>query len=233
MENLKHKNYFIIGASSGIGSALADKLIASGANVYAGSRTKSQNSKVEWQYLDVSKPEFSIPNPLPESLHGFVYCPGSISLKPFSRISNEEFRATLELNVQGAFQAIKHVVPALKKSGEGSILLFSTIAVQTGMPFHASIAAAKGAIEGLTRALAAELAPNIRVNAIAPSLTETPLSTNLLNSEEKRTNAANRHPLKRIGTPADIAEAAYLLLTNPFITGQILPIDGGIGTLRT
>jgi NAD(P)-dependent dehydrogenase (short-subunit alcohol dehydrogenase family) len=101
------------------------------------------------------------------------------------------------------------------------------------MPFHASIAAAKGAIEGLTRALAAELAPNIRVNAIAPSLTETPLSTNLLNSEEKRTNAANRHPLKRIGTPADIAEAAYLLLTNPFITGQILPIDGGIGTLRT
>ncbi|MGA6924282.1 MAG: SDR family oxidoreductase [Desulfosarcina sp.] len=148
-----------------------------------------------------------------DRIQGMAYCPGSIRLRPFHRLKAEDFLADLEINLLGAVKAIQACLPGLKRAdAPGSIVLFSTVAVKTGMPFHASIASAKGAIEGLTRSLAAEFAPRIRVNAIAPSLTDTSLADALLSDDGKRAAAAERHPLKRIGTPADIAAAAKFLL---------------------
>jgi len=140
-----------------------------------------------------------------------------------------------KLNALGAASIIQQALPSLKKAPSASVVLFSTVAVQTGLPFHASIAMAKGAIEGLTRSLAAELAPSIRVNAIAPSLTDTPLAESLTNTEQKRQTSADRHPLKRIGDPEEIASLAAWLLsdTSGFVTGQIIQADGGMGSLRT
>ena len=127
------------------------------------------------------------------------------------------------------------MLPRLKKSGNASIVLFSTVAVQSGLPFHTQVAASKGALEGLTKALAAELAPTIRVNCIAPSLTDTPLAASLLNTEQKKEAIALRHPLKRIGTAGDIANMASFLLSPKasWITGQILHVDGGMSSLKS
>ena len=143
----------------------------------------------------------------------------------------EEF----QLNALGAATTIQQALPSLKESDSASVVMFSTVAVQTGLPFHASIAMAKGAVEGLTRSLAAELSPAIRVNAIAPSLTDTPLAENLVNTEQKRQASAERHPLKRIGDPDDLASLANWLLSDAskFITGQILHADGGMSSVRT
>lgn len=140
----------------------------------------------------------------------------------------------LEVNYMGAFQNIQENFKLLKKGEDASVVLFSTVAVQTGMVFHSSIAGAKGAIEGLTRALAAEFAPDIRVNCVAPSLTDTSLAEGLLNNEKKREAAIGRHPLKRVGEAKDIASAAKYLLSEEasWITGQILHVDGGIGMVR-
>ncbi|WP_419658064.1 short chain dehydrogenase/reductase [Desulfosarcina variabilis str. Montpellier] len=165
-----------------------------------------------------------------------MYCPGSIRLRPFHRLKRDDFLADLEINLLGAINAIQACLPGLKRATEpSSIVLFSTVAVETGMPFHASIASAKGAIERLTRSLAAELAPKIRVNAIAPSLTDTNLAKTLLSDDGKRSAAAARHPLKRFGSAADIAAAATFLLedSSSWISGQILAVDGGMGALRT
>jgi NAD(P)-dependent dehydrogenase (short-subunit alcohol dehydrogenase family) len=163
-----------------------------------------------------------------------VYCPGTIALKPFNRFSPTDFQTDYQLQVLGAIQSIQTALPALKKSEQAAIVLFSTVAVQQGLPFHSLVSASKGAIEGLTRSLAAELAPKIRVNAIAPSLTNTPLAENLLNSDAKREANAARHPLKRIGEASDIAHmAAFLLSDNAsWVSGQILHVDGGISSLR-
>ncbi|NBR83602.1 MAG: SDR family oxidoreductase, partial [Flavobacteriia bacterium] len=130
---------------------------------------------------------------------------------------------------------IQKALPALKKGSNPSVVLFSTVAVQTGMPFHSGIASAKGAVEGLVRSLAAEYAPHIRFNAIAPSLVDTPLAEGLLNNEKKRENSALRHPLKRIGSAAELAEAAAYLMSDrsSWITGQIICVDGGMSSLRT
>jgi 3-oxoacyl-[acyl-carrier protein] reductase len=233
---LNGKNIAIVGASSGIGYEVCQMLSAQGAQVWTYSRQPVPGNLpgVRWQEADVLSDDFTLVD-LPEQLHGFVYAPGSINLKPFSRIKAEKFREELEINVVGAFRALQQVFPALKASKSGSAVLFSTVAVDTGMAFHAGIAAAKGAVEGLTHALAAEWAPTVRINAIAPSLTDTPLAGSLLNTDDKRENAANRHPLKRVGTPADIAQATLFLLDPEkagFITGQVLHVDGGMGNLK-
>jgi NAD(P)-dependent dehydrogenase (short-subunit alcohol dehydrogenase family) len=170
-----------------------------------------------------------------EPLHGLVYCPGSINLKPFARIKPEEFRADFELNLVGAVNCLQHYLRNLQAADSASVVLFSTVAVQTGFSFHATVSASKGAIEGLTRALAAEWAPKIRVNAIAPSLTDTPLAENLLREDSKKQAAAARHPLKRLGEPADLAQMALFLLSEnaSWITGQVLHVDGGISAIKT
>ncbi|WP_242513241.1 SDR family NAD(P)-dependent oxidoreductase [Halochromatium salexigens] len=170
---------------------------------------------------------------LPERLDGVVYCPGSIRLKPFGRLREQEFRDDLELNLMGAVRTLQATMEVLKRGDQGSVVLFSTVAVGTGMPFHASVAAAKGAVEGLTRSLAAEFAPDIRVNAIAPTITDTPLASRLLNTEEKRQSAAERHPLKQIGSASELAETARWLLTDAqMVTGQVIAIDAGLSSLR-
>ena len=171
---------------------------------------------------------------MPNEIHGLVYCPGSINLKPFDRIKPADFELDYQLQVIGVIKIIQQVLPKMKISLNASIILFSTVAVQTGLPFHTQVAASKGAIEGLTKALAAEFAPKIRVNTIAPSLTNTPLTNSLINSEQKMDANAQRHPLKRIGTAADIANMAEYLLSEKasWITGQIFHVDGGISAIK-
>ncbi|MGF1548113.1 MAG: SDR family NAD(P)-dependent oxidoreductase [Thiotrichales bacterium] len=171
---------------------------------------------------------------LPNRLVGLVYCPGTIRLQHFERLNEEDFEEDWQVNLMGAVRALKGALPALKAAPAASVVLLSTVAVATGMPMHASVAAAKGAVEGLTRSLAAELAPSIRVNAIAPSLTDTPLASALLRSERQRSAAAERHPLRRIGEVGDLVNAVCFLLSeeSAWITGQVLSVDGGLGALR-
>jgi NAD(P)-dependent dehydrogenase (short-subunit alcohol dehydrogenase family) len=232
--SFKEKKYLIIGASSGIGFALAQSLIEAGASVFTASRTQPdlQSTHITWDALSPDNQGFTS---LPATIDGLAYCPGTINLKPFNRFTIEDFQKDFQINVLGAVNVIQAVLPKLKAAGNASVLLFSTVAVQTGMGFHASVAASKGAIEGLTRSLAAEYASSkIRFNAIAPSLTDTPLAKILLSTPEKIDASNKRHPLGRIGTSADITAAAKLLLSDEgsWITGQILHIDGGIGNLK-
>ncbi len=227
-------NYLVIGGGSGIGKQVILDLVERGHQVWAASRSIKEAdlpTAVEKQSYDVLGEETL---DLPDSLAGLVYCPGSIELKPFERFTLEKMRAELELNYIGAVKVIQQAIKALK-AGSGSVVLFSTVAVQTGLPFHASISGAKGAVEGLTRSLAAEYAPKIRFNAIAPSLTDTPLAEGLLNNDKKREANTQRHPLKKIGTPEDISKAVMYLLTedSSWVTGQVLHLDGGMSSLRT
>jgi len=229
------KNYLVIGGSSGIGEAVAKQLAGNGHQVFATYKNnqKSSNENLQYFYLDVLQNEQDI-NLLPESLDGIIYCPGAILLKPFSRTTADDFLKDYQLQVLGATQLIQQFLPRLKKATSASIVLFSTVAVQTGFNFHSVVAASKGAIEGLTRALAAEFAPKIRVNCIAPSITNTPLAAQLLNTEEKIAANAQRHPLKRVGTVSDIASVACFLLSDEssWITGQIIAVDGGMSSIK-
>ena len=234
----KH-NFLIVGGSSGIGESISQLLEKQGDTVYSCSRSVSshtESDRIIHVPFDAVNEKLDVKR-LPEYLNGIVYCPGSINLRPFARLKVEDFWADFQINVLGAVNAIQASLPMLKKSAlPSSIVLFSTVAVQTGMPFHASIASAKGAIEGLTRSLAAELAPRIRVNAIAPSLTDTPLAKPLIANEDKHKAADMRHPMNRIGTPQDIAQLVVFLLSAKkasWISGQIFHVDGGMGALRT
>lgn len=229
-------NYLIIGASSGIGKALSLKLANAGHQVYATfnkNEINSENPLIKYFQMNVLDENFSI-DFLPETLNGLIYCPGSIKLRPFERIKPVDFTNDYILQVVGAIKTIQTVAPKLKRSENAAIVLFSTVAVQMGLPFHSQISASKGAIEGLTKALAAEYAPKIRVNCIAPSLTDTPLAASLLSSEEKKEANAQRHPLKRIGKPDDIANMAEFLLSPKasWITGQIMHVDGGMSAIK-
>ncbi|HAQ72271.1 SDR family oxidoreductase [Cyclobacteriaceae bacterium] len=230
------KNILIIGGSSGIGASLIEKFTNDPnykviATFNQGNIPTAQNIKTFKFDVLSDTLDLSI---LPEAIDGVVYCPGSINLLPFHRIKLDAFRADFELQVMGAIKIIQTILPHLKKSISASIVFFSTVAVQSGFNFHTQVAASKGAIEGLTRSLAAELAPKIRVNAIAPSLTDTPLASKLLGSDEKKQANAERHPLKKIGTSENMAEVVEFLLSekSQWMSGQVMAIDGGISTLR-
>ncbi|WP_192822684.1 SDR family NAD(P)-dependent oxidoreductase [Rufibacter sp. LB8] len=230
------KNYLIIGGSSGIGQALTQLLAAEGHRVfgtYFQNEPQTGSAGVTFHPLDVLADTLDL-SFLPETLDGVAYCPGSVNLLPFARIKPEAFVQDFQLQVGGAIKVLQAVLPRLKAAGFASVVFFSTVAVQTGFTFHAQVAASKGAIEGLTRALAAELAPTIRVNAVAPSITDTPLAAKFLNTEDKKQANAQRHPLKKIGSPEDVASAALFLLTDKssWMTGQILAIDGGMSSIR-
>jgi NAD(P)-dependent dehydrogenase (short-subunit alcohol dehydrogenase family) len=226
------KNLLIVGGSSGIGLELV-KLLKDQYQITVASRTseKLEGLGVAHLPLDVTADVVDLSG-LPETLDGFAYCPGSINLKPFRMLSPEAYREDLEINFHGLVRVLKEIMPRL--SPGASLVFFSTVAVGSGMPFHTSVAAAKGAVEGFARALAAEYAPQFRVNVIAPSLVDTPLAARLLNNEKKRENMAERHPLKRVGTPADIARMAAFLLSDDssWMTGQVLGVDGGISSLN-
>lgn len=223
------KRYLIVGGSSGIGAAIVSSLQNAGDTCIDWSRRSPADGR---DGTDVRN-DASLPA-LEGALDGLVYCPGSINLKPFGRLTRQDFNEDMEINLYGAIRVIQHVLPNLKQADSASVVLFSTVAVQSGMAFHASVAAAKGAVEGLTRSLAAEFAPKIRFNCIAPSLTDTPLAEKLLNTDEKKANGAMRHPLKKTGTAEDIAAMAEFLLSDKstWITGQILHVDGGLSSIR-
>lgn len=232
---MQPNNYLIIGGSSGIGLALVQQLANQGHQVFVGSRNGEKLiglKNVTHFQLDILNDEIPL-DQLPNQLSGVAYCPGTITLKPFRSLKADQFRADFELNLIGAVKTIQATQKLLKKSDQGSIVLFSTVAVGKGMPFHASIAAAKGAVEALTKSVAAEFAPRIRVNCIAPSLTDTPLAGRLLSTDDKRAASDKRHPLQRVGQPQEIAELAAFLLSekSSWMTGQIIGLDGGLSTL--
>jgi len=234
---MEKKNIFVVGGSSGIGWEVVKKLNADDHEIFVGSRTRKSLADfpaVRHLKLDVIEDSLNLEQ-LPESLQGLVYCPGTILLRPFQRITVNDFRKDFEVNLLGAVKVIQGCLKRLKKSPTGaSIVLFSTVAVKIGMPFHASVASSKAAVEGLTKSLAAEFAPRIRVNAIAPSLTDTPLASGLLSSEDRQKASAERHPLKRIGSAQEIAALAQHLLSDEgsWITGQIFHVDGGMSSIR-
>jgi len=229
------KHYIAVGSSSGIGEELTKKLLSAGHRVTGISRREVSGLSGNYSHIqaDLANLETVLPK-IEGAVDGLVYAPGSINLKPFRSLSLADFQNELNINLLGAIRTIQHFLPNLKLSDQASVLLFSTVAVSTGMPYHASIASAKGAIEGLTRSLAAEFAPKIRVNALAPSLTDTPLAGKLLATPEKVEASAKRHPLGRVGSTGDIASAAEFLLgdTSSWITGQIIHIDGGMSSVK-
>ena len=230
----------IIGDSKGIGLALRQRLLDRGDKVIGVSRTGAQ---VEGNYTGLVFDAAAHPCDLSsftDRLDGLVYCPGTINLKPVRGVKPEGVLEDFKVNAIGLLQTVQANLKLLKAAaadpigGQPSIVGFSTVAVQTGMGFHASIAMAKGALEGLIRTMACEFAPDIRANAIAPSLTDTPLAAALLSSDAKREASAERHPLKRVSTADDVAAMAAFLLSPDAaaITGQILQVDNGMSAVR-
>ena len=235
------KTYAIIGDSKGIGAALREQLLDAGHHVIGVSRTGGQRDagKSTESYQPLVFDAVAHPCDLSgfaNQLDGLVYCPGSITLKPLRGLKRDQLMTDLEVNYLGAVQTLQANFKILKASANASVVLFSTVAVRKGMSFHASIAGAKGAVEGLTRSLAAEWAPTIRVNAIAPSLSDTKMAAPLLASPAMAKGIAQMHPLGRLGTPNDISQLACLLLDNAasgWITGSVMAVDGGRGNLAT
>ena len=228
------KNILLIGGSTGIGYELSQKLKEDN-NIFISTRNqdKFNHPNIKTNELDLDK-EFET-DWLPEHLDGFIYLPGTINLRPFKGLKPSVFIEDFNINVMGCIKILQKVLPKIQAAENPSIVMFSTVAVKIGMPFHSSVSSSKGAIEGLTRSLAAEFAPKIRVNAIAPSILDTPLAEKFLNSETKLENSRNRHPMKEIGSPKDISEVVKFLLedNSKWMTGQIIPFDGGVSSVQT
>ena len=228
------KNILLIGGSTGIGYELSQKLKEDN-NIFISTRDqeKFNHPNIKTNELDLDK-EFET-EWLPEHLDGFVYLPGTINLRPFKGLKPSVFLEDFNINVMGCIKILQKLLPKIQAAENPSIVMFSTVAVKIGMPFHSSVSSSKGAIEGLTRSLAAEFAPKIRVNAIAPSILDTPLAEKFLNSETKLENSRNRHPMKEIGSPKDISEVVKFLLedNSNWMTGQIIPFDGGMSSVKT
>ena len=225
------KKIVVIGGSKGIGKAIIESLIDEN-EVINISRTDTLPPHKNFTHysLDI------LSDDLPEIdvIDSLIYCPGSINLKPIARLKLEDFREDFEINVIGAVKAIQHFLPSLKNGSKPSILLFSTVAAKLGMPFHASVAAAKSAVEGLTKSLGAELAPTIRVNAIAPTVTNTDLASKLLRNDRMIENITERHPLKKYLQPNEVADMATFLISEKAasISGQIFELDCGIVSFK-
>ena len=228
------KNILLIGGSTGIGYELSQKLKEDN-NIFISMRNqdKFNHPNIKTNELDLDK-EFET-DWLPDHLDGFIYLPGTINLRPFKGLKPSVFIEDFNINVMGCVKILQKILPKIQAAENPSIVMFSTVAVKIGMPFHSSVSSSKGAIEGLTRSLAAEFAPKIRVNAIAPSILDTPLAEKFLNSETKLENSRNRHPMKEIGSPKDISEVVKFLLedNSKWMTGQIIPFDGGMSSVKT
>lgn len=226
------KNILLIGGSHGIGFEMA-KALHTQYTVYIASRTNEELYNLDVNYISFDATTDTLDETqLPDIIHGFAYCPGSINLKPLKMLSLDVFKEEMELNFFALVNVVKSIIPRMAEGA--SMVFFSTVAVSTGMPYHTSVAAAKGAIEGFAKSLAAEYAPKLRVNCIAPSLVDTPLAGRLLNNDKKRELMSQRHPLKRVGNSEDIANLAVFLLSDKstWVTGQVLGVDGGISTLN-
>lgn len=225
------KTIIIIGGSKGIGKAISQRLLAnhSVVNISRTAPDFSHNNLTHYScdVLSDDLPEVSIAD-------GLIYCPGSINLKPFKRLSPEDFKHDFDINVIGAVKALQFYISSLSQSESSSVVLFSTVATTLGMPFHASVATAKSAVEGLTKSVAADFAPNIRVNAIAPTITNTDLAAKLLRNERMIENTIQRHPLKKFLNPEEVAAMAEYLISeqSKSISGQVFKMDCGIVTLK-
>ena len=225
------KTIIIVGGSKGIGKAIIEKLIPNYLIInLSRSKPHIEHQNLKHYNCDVLSDEL----PAIERADGLIYCPGSINLKPFKRLSLDDFRTEFEINVIGAVRSIQAYAPALVQSENGSIVLFSTVATAMGMPFHASISTAKSAVEGLMKSVAADLAPKVRVNAIAPTITQTDLAAKLLRNERMIENTIQRHPLKKFLDPSEVAAMAEYLISNgsKSVSGQVFKLDCGIVSLK-
>ncbi|CAD0005131.1 SDR family NAD(P)-dependent oxidoreductase [Flavobacterium salmonis] len=225
------KNILIIGGSKGIGNAVLQQQLENN-NVFNISRNEPNINHPNLTHfnLDVLKDEL----PDIENIDTLIYCPGSITLKPISGLSVDDFRNDFEINVIGAVKVIQKYLPVLKKGNLPSIVLFSTVAAKLGMPFHASIATAKAGVEGLVKSLGAELAPTIRVNAIAPTITETSLSASILRNDRMKENMIERHPMKSYLKPDEVANMVDFLISEKAnsISGQVFEMDYGLVSFK-
>ena len=227
------KNILIIGGSSLIGQEVTALVRAAGDHPIITSRTDMALQDGDFFQLDPND-DLSQLDELPESIDGLLYCPGSITLKSLQRMDLVDVQEDMKINFEGAFNIVKKVLPNLKKDAGASVVFISSVAAISGMTFHSSISASKAALEGFARSLAAELAPRVAVNCIAPSLTNTPLAASLLGDEKRIQASEERHPLNAIGDPKAIAGVIYGLLSakENWITGQTISVDGGLSTLR-
>lgn len=226
------KTYVFAGASSLIAQETARILQTKGHKVI-GISTKFKTYDYD-QFYQIESYAFGNFPTIEGDLHGLVYFPGTINLKPFHRLKPEEFTTDFTVNSLGAVAFTQSYLNNLKSAESASVVFISTVAVGVGLPFHSSISMAKGAIEGLTKALAAEYAPSIRVNCVAPSLVNTPLGEKFLSTPEKVESMQKRNPMNRVGTATDIANAISFLLNeeSSWVTGQIIAVDGGMSTLK-
>lgn len=227
------KNILVIGGNSLIGQEVIKLSNSEGDNVIATSRSTIDLPLKNFIQLDPNE-DLSGLDALPDSIDALLYCPGSISLKSIQRMDISDIREDFRINVEGAFNIIKKVLPNLKKDNGASVVFISSVAANHGMTFHSSIATSKAALEGFARSLASELAPRVAINCVAPSLTNTPMAEHLLDNEKKLQSSQERHPLNAVGDPVKVAKVIYNLFSakEDWITGQTISIDGGLSSLR-